>query len=271
MIKKKDNDDSGRYFFNRLIIIMVFVAFAGTAFYLAFQQPVSYELEKYENNTLTNPIDEYIWKKYRDKEKSNSVNAGNIKKIDDDQCYTLRYLSQIESFSQIRISLIEGQKFFGPLSKIRDNAKNDLALLSIVEKIEKNLEDSNIYTLQILQNNFQKMRKEISRAVYINKTKKSFLLRSIARIITIEKIGDTALDEGGTSAVMERAARNLKTGAVKDAYIEIEENLNPEYLPLAQQWLSMAQHYITTNNNINDLGQYIHSREYMMKFYKECR
>lgn len=267
---KKNDEDSGRYFFNRLIIIVVFIAFAGTAFYFAFQQPRSSELEEYGNNDSPNPIDEYIWKKYRDKEKAQTTNTSNIKKNDDDQCYTLRYLTQIEALSQIRMSLIDGHKFFGPLARIRTNAKNDVALLTIIEKIENNLENSDVCTLQTLQGSFQKMRKNISRAVYINKTKQSFLLRSIARVITIEKVGETAIDEGGTSALMEKAVRYLKTGDIKNAYAEIS-SLPSEYASLAQEWMNMAQNYIAINTNVYDLGQYIHSREHMMKFYKECR
>ena len=271
--QKKDTESTSRYVLNRIIIIMVFVGFAGAAFYFTFQtdmNPLSTLDDQNYNDSISNKIDEYIWKKYRDQEKREIAPIASEKKTKIGYCYEVAYFNQIESLGQLRTSFIEGHKFFSALHKIHSSARHDQKTDILIDKLQKLLEYNDPYTPKDIQLRFSLLRKEISKKLYIEDTKNSFLFRSLAKVITIQKLGDNALADGGTNATLERTSRLLQSGNINGAYEEMHNHLGT-YQAMAEGWVMYVKRYLDMKNYIAQLGDYITSEGYAAKYYKECR
>ena len=263
-----------KYLINKIIIILVFVGFAGLAFYFSFQSP---ELQPSSGNdnepepSISDKIDEYIWKKYRDKERNNDPKNTTVRKPGSGSCYDASYLNQIENLRQIQINFIAGQKFFSGPSKLIASSNNDKKINELASQLEKLMESNDQYTYQDILLKFSDLRKELSRKLYIENSQNSFLRKSLGKIVTIEKVGDAALEEGGVNATLEASSRLLNDKKIKEAYIELNTNLDGEYKELAGNWLSYVKRYLDITDDINQLSDYITSESYATKFYKECR
>lgn len=270
--KKSHKDTGRRYTLNRVIIIVVFLCFAAAAFYLSFQGPDRLSPNVIRNSnyndSIIEKIDKYIWKNNKEEEASESKSIPA--QTTEDYCYTASYVNQIYLVSQLHEFFVEGQKPFGVLNKLNSAASNDSKLTFLIENLQKLFEYNELYTISAIQSKFSLLRKDLSKLIYQEKTKNSFIMKSLMKVVVIQKRGNKALEAGGVDAILEKSSRLIKEGNIKDAYSELD-NLEKKYHDIASPWLMYVERYLDASKNVKQIGEYIGSEDYRKKFYKECK
>jgi|GEM_PF-2560023 len=271
---KKSKKDSRHYALNRIIIIVVFLCFAAAAFYLSFQAPdqlsTNFIKNSNYNDSITEKIDKYIWKKYKEYETNDVKPILAESEAATNHCYVVSYVNQIDFVNQLRGSLVEGQKPFGLLNKLNLASNNDSEIASLVSNLQKVFEYNETYTTHEIQSRFELLRKEISKALCQEKTQNSFIMKSLMEVIVIQKRGNRALEAGGADAILEKSSRLIKEGNIRGAYSELN-NLEKKYHDIASPWFMYTERYLNASKYIDQIVEYIGSENYRKKFYKECK
>lgn len=210
---EKDKKDNGHYTLNRVIIIVVFLCFAAAAFYLSFQAPGQLSPNVY-NDATAEKNDQYIWKSHKENETSETKSIP----AKGGHCYAASYVNQIDLANQLRESFVEVQKPFVVLNKLSAASNNDPEIAFLVGNLQKLFEYNETYTTNEIQSKFSLLRKDLSKLLSQEKAKNSFFMKSLMKVVVIQKRGNKALEAGGVDAILEKSSRLIKEGNIRDAY-----------------------------------------------------
>lgn len=264
---------TGKYVINKTIIILVFACFAAAAFYFVLQGPNGSDANYLErsgyNDSITDKIDKYIWKKYKEYE-TNDIKPILPKGESVGFCYEAEYVNQVSLVNQLQSSFLDGNNLFSALHKVVLYSNNDPKIKHLVSKLENIFEYQEPYTLPDIEQRFNYIRKDISKTLYKNKSNRSFLMKSLMNVITIEKRGEKAIAAGGEESILEQSSRFIKSGKIKEAYEKMNE-LRGEYRDIASSWFMYVGRYLHAKDYITQLNDYVRSEGYRSKFYKPCK
>ncbi|MCH9753909.1 MAG: hypothetical protein K0T99_03305 [Alphaproteobacteria bacterium] len=273
MPQNKSKNRTGKYVLNKTIIILVFACFAAAAFYFVFQGPNNSDSSYLErsgyNDSISDKIDKFIWKKYKEYE-SDDVQPIVPKEASVGHCYEAEYVNQVSFINQLQSSFLDGHNLFTVLPKIVSYSNNDPEIRFFVSKLQNIFEYQEPYTLQDIEQRFNYLRKDISKEVYKNKAKRSLFMKSLMNVVTLEKRGDKAIAAGGVEAILEKSSRFIKTGRIKEAHEQMNE-LRGEYRDMASTWFMYVDRYLHAKEYITKLNDYVRSEQYRSKFYKPCK
>jgi hypothetical protein len=264
---------TGKYVINKTIIILVFACFAAAAFYFVFQGPnesgANYLERTGYNDSITDKIDKYIWKKYKEYE-SDDIKPIAPKEASAGHCYEAEYVNQVNFINQLQSSFLDGHNLFTVLPRIVSYSNDDTEISFFVNKLQNIFEYQEPYTLSDIDQRFNYIRKDVSKTMHKNKSNRSFFMKSLMNVVTLEKRGDKAIEAGGVEATLEKASRFIKAGRIKEAHKQMNE-LHGEYRDIASSWIMYVDRYLHAKEYITKLNDYVRSEKYRSKFYKPCK
>lgn len=266
-----DKENSKKYVFNRAVIILVFICFAMAAFYFSFQSSdvKGSFLNTDAGSLIPEKIDKYIFKKYQEGEirsKSDSTVSSTKEKS---VCYEAKYIDNLFLLQHLNISFIEGKKMFAGLNALRSVSLEDRELAGIIEQLYGLFEQNESYSIEDVKERFRHLRRDIITKIYLEKMKNSFFGRVIFKTLLIQKRGTKAIEAGGVEATLERASRAMKSGDLKEAYNEVD-SIEGEYHDMSEGWLKYTSQYVSSQEKMVRLNEYVNSDSYRRKFHREC-
>jgi hypothetical protein len=266
-----DNENSKKYVFNRVVIILVFICFAMAAFYFSFQssEMKGSFLSADTGSLIPDKIDRYIFKKYYEHQDSakNDVIANAVQ--EKGHCYEARYVDNITLLNRLNVSFVEGVKTFSALNALMLTSSSDQKVINIVESLHKLFEYNESYSIVEAQLRLKYLRRELIKNKNSEEMDSSFFGRVLFRSVIVQKRGSKAIDAGGIEASLERASNALKAKNLKKAYHEID-SIEGVYHDMSKGWLLYIAQYIAAQEDIRRVNSYMHSDGYRKQFYKEC-
>lgn len=266
-----DKENSKKYVFNRVVIILVFVCFAMAAFYFSFQSSdiKGSFLSTDTNSLIPDKIDQYIFKKYHEHNNSSKQDIVSNAVQEKGHCYETRYVDNLTLLNRLNVSFVEGEKTFSALNALKLTSPDDKKIVNAVERLHQLFEYNELYSIKDAKLRFNYLRKDLLKKKYSEDMDNSFLGRVLFKSIIVQKRGSKALNSGGIESSLERAFSALKMKSLKKAYNEVD-GIEGEYHDMAKGWLLYISQFIAAQDEIRRLNEYMHSEGYSKKFYKEC-
>jgi hypothetical protein len=266
-----DNENSKKYVFNRVVIILVFICFAMAAFYFSFQssEMSGSFLSTDTGSLIPDKIDRYIFKKYYEHQNPSKNDAIANAVQEKGHCYEARYVDNITLLNRLNVSFVEGGKTFSALNALKLISSGDKKVINIVEKLHKLFEYNESYSIAEAQLRFKYLRRELLKKKNAEEMDSSFFGRVLFRSVIVQKRGSKAIDAGGIEASLERVSNALQSKNLKKAYNEID-SIEGEYHDMSKGWLLYISQYIAAQEDVKKINAYMHSDGYRKQFYKEC-